>query len=647
MRNKTAHARKQPIPAAAGAVNPQKKRHAFLLILVLLVIAGVSLGAMSLLETMVVSKDAAQLGNQQTQAKYIADSGIEFLRYFLAFPKNQQDEMGGWRDNPQMFQAMNVIPDADPARIGNFTIISPNMDEMGQFAGIRYGLQNESARLNLNALVVIDESYGGAAATAAALGGADADLSSLGLSAETVEAATGTTDLQNLGRSLLMGIPGMTEDVADSILDWIDEDDEPREYGCEIEYYSQLPTPYAPTNGPIQSVEQLLLVRGVTPELLFGMDQNRNGVLDSGEMNSMGTGMMSPMGTTTQSTPTTTADGEEISQPDPLGWAQYLTLHSAEKNVDRDGNPRVYLNQEDLTLLEEELVNALGNETWATFIVAYRRSGKAGGSAMSTSDSSSSSASTGSTSSGSTGTIGGSTGSPGGSSGGSSSSSGGSGTSSGTSSAETLPWSSAYFDSVSGEAAVTLSQVLDLVDATIEVDLNGEQTIYTSPFTSDPAAMAVYMPVLMDKLTTVDGTSIPGRISVNDCPKAILLGIPSMTEEIVDAIIEARAEQSDSENRKFESWLVVEGHITIDQMRTLAPLITGGGNVFRAQIVGYFEQGPAFCRAEVIIDSAGEVPTVRMYRRMDHLGRAFSVPILGQRSGVGGVGGVGMGTNLQ
>jgi hypothetical protein len=159
--------------------------------------------------------------------------------------------------------------------------------------------------------------------------------------------------------------------------------------------------------------------------------------------------------------------------------------------------------------------------------------------------------------------------------------------------------------------------------------------------------MAIYMPVLMDKLTTVQGPAIPGRISVNDCPRAILLGIPSMTPEIVDAIIEARAEQSDSENRKFESWLVVEGHITIDQMRTLAPLITGGGSVYRAQIVGYFEQGPAFCRAEVIIDSSGDVPVVRMYRRMDHLGRGFSMPILGQRSGVGGVGGMGMGSNLQ
>jgi hypothetical protein len=309
------------------------------------------------------------------------------------------------------------------------------------------------------------------------------------------------------------------------------------------------------------------------------------------------------------------ADGEEVSQPDPLGWAQYLTLHSAEKNVDRDGNPRVFLNQEDLELLEEELVAALGNETWATFIVAYRKAGKAGGSAIA-------------------GLMGGAD-------------AGSEESGSGAASAESLPWNSAFFDSVSGEASVTLSQVLDLVDATIEVDLNGEPTKYISPFTSDPAAMAIYMPVLMDKLTTVQGPAIPGRISVNDCPRAILLGIPSMTPEIVDAIIEARAEQSDSENRKFESWLVVEGHITIDQMRTLAPLITGGGSVYRAQIVGYFEQGPAFCRAEVIIDSSGDVPVVRMYRRMDHLGRGFSMPILGQRSGVGGVGGMGMGSNLQ
>lgn len=602
-------------------------RKAFLLVMVLLVVTGVSLGSLTMLETMVVSKDSTQLSSQQTQARYVADSGIEFLRYFLAFSKSQQDEAGGWKNNPQLFQAMNVIPETDPQRVANFTMLAPNFDELGKYSGIRYGLQNESARLNLNALIVIDEQYGSAAAAMASLGGADADLSSLGISSEEVTEATGTGDLENIGRSLLMGLPGMTEDVADAILDWIDEDDEPREYGCEIEYYGQLPTPYAPTNGPIQSVEQLLLVRGVTPQLLFGLDQNRNGVLDQGEINNstmgMGVGMGSGTSAMMPTTATTSSSGEEVQQPDPLGWAAYLTLHSAEKNVDRDGNPRVYLNQEDLEALEEELVSVLGNETWATFIVAYRKAGKAGGSGGGLAGALAGGATTDTSGSSGSGTGGGT---------------GGGDTGGGANTPEPLPWSSAYFDSISGEASVTLSQVLDLVDATIEANLNGEVVIYKSPFTSDPAAMALYMPVLMDKVTTVEGTAIPGRISVNDCPREILMGIPTMTEEIVNAILEARAEQSDSENRKFESWLVVEGHITIDQMRTLAPLITGGGSVYRAQIVGYFEQGPAFCRVEAIVDGSGDVPMVRMYRRLDHLGRGFSVPVLGQRSGVGGLG---------
>ena len=60
--------------------------------------------------------------------------------------------------------------------------------------------------------------------------------------------------------SWLMAMPGMTDDVADAILDWIDEDDEPREYGAEWDYYAQLQPPYKPKNGPLDTVEELLLV---------------------------------------------------------------------------------------------------------------------------------------------------------------------------------------------------------------------------------------------------------------------------------------------------------------------------------------------------------------------------------------------------
>ena len=45
--------------------------------------------------------------------------------------------------------------------------------------------------------------------------------------------------------------------------------------GAESDYYGSLSPPYAPRNGPPVTIEELLLVRGVTPQLLFGLDAAR------------------------------------------------------------------------------------------------------------------------------------------------------------------------------------------------------------------------------------------------------------------------------------------------------------------------------------------------------------------------------------
>ena len=84
-------------------------------------------------------------------------------------------------------------------------------------------------------------------------------------------------------QKLLMTLPGMTEPIADAILDWIDPDSDQRTLGAEQEYYSSLSPPYAPRNGPLGSIEELLLVRDVTPALLFGADLNRNGLIEANE----------------------------------------------------------------------------------------------------------------------------------------------------------------------------------------------------------------------------------------------------------------------------------------------------------------------------------------------------------------------------
>jgi type II secretory pathway component PulK len=57
-----------------------------------------------------------------------------------------------------------------------------------------------------------------------------------------------------------------------SILDWIDPDDNPRVQGAESDFYqSYWPDhPYNAKNGPIDDLSELLLIRGVTPELFWG-----------------------------------------------------------------------------------------------------------------------------------------------------------------------------------------------------------------------------------------------------------------------------------------------------------------------------------------------------------------------------------------
>jgi general secretion pathway protein K len=62
------------------------------------------------------------------------------------------------------------------------------------------------------------------------------------------------------------------EDLLDAITDWLDVDDEVTRFGAESSYYLSLDRPYTCRNGAMQSLEELLLVRGVTPELFYGTE---------------------------------------------------------------------------------------------------------------------------------------------------------------------------------------------------------------------------------------------------------------------------------------------------------------------------------------------------------------------------------------
>ncbi len=58
--------------------------------------------------------------------------------------------------------------------------------------------------------------------------------------------------------------------IIDSIQDWRDKDDFTRLNGAETDYYESLDPPYACKNDLFSSIQELMYVKGITPELFFG-----------------------------------------------------------------------------------------------------------------------------------------------------------------------------------------------------------------------------------------------------------------------------------------------------------------------------------------------------------------------------------------
>ncbi|MEM9644228.1 MAG: type II secretion system protein GspK [Planctomycetota bacterium] len=540
----------------------------------LVVVAVATLACYSFTELMVAYDDSAYLQGDIVQARVNVESAMESTRLLLSQPRETWADFGGVYNNASMFQAITVSLGADGQTPSNFSVIASDLDEQGLYGGIRFGLQNESAKLNVNTLVVLEESGAGLLTLLPAAAGEGADEES---------------QSESLAVSLLMALPEMTEDTAEAILDWIDEDTEPRTSGAESEYYNALATPYDPANGPLQSVEELLLVRGVTPTLLFGADANRNGVLDADEQQRYAVSSDSPGA---------------------LGWAAYLTVHGAEANRRENGEDRVDVNSDDLETLYDDLSYALEDDLYASYIIAFRIAGDV----SDASDLASINAALGIESSGDAG---------------------GGGTQQATGPA--APWSTdalAQLD-LSGGGANEIGAILDLIGSTVTIGEGDNAQTFSSPFEDNPIALALYLPLLMDALTTQDSYVMPGRINLNECPAELLYGIPLWEAETVDLVLEARADEIDDPNRRFETWPLAAGLITLEQMKLLSPLLTGGGDVYRAQIIGYFEGAGAFHRSDVVIDATTVNPKVISIRDLSHLGRGFDLTTLGSRGVVG------------
>jgi len=62
--------------------------------------------------------------------------------------------------------------------------------------------------------------------------------------------------------------------LLDALKDWIDSDSEITGFGAESDYYQKMERPYSCKNAPLEFLEELLRVKGVTRKLFFGTKEN-------------------------------------------------------------------------------------------------------------------------------------------------------------------------------------------------------------------------------------------------------------------------------------------------------------------------------------------------------------------------------------
>ena len=554
-----------------GCLNNQSaKRRGSVLVLVMVVIAMLTLGAYSFSEIMISESEATAMYGRQAESRAFADSGVELAAAVIAAPETEED--ASLYHNPNRFRGVLLRESENARGRGYFSVITPvETDPAG--TALRNGLIDESGRLNLNQL----------------------------LSFELDETQT---------REMLMYLPDMTEEVADAILDWIDDDDTLRLYGAESDYYTSLDPPYEPRNGALKSIDELLQVAGVTADLLYGEDANRNGRLDFNENDG------------DASAPFDNSDG--ILQP---GWAAFLTVTARELNQRADGTERTYINNGVLDELYDSLAEEF-DEDIAQFVVAFRMYGvyvdpAAPGETAASEESDSLDLSSDSNSDSNT-------------------DSGNSRTSEGG----LVEAAAAIGNALGGNAQGTVSRggmdlsngakydlesLYELIGAQVEAEVEGQEMLLQSPWAADPGSMQTYLPTLLDALTVVEGPELSGRINVNQARIEILLGIPDMTEDIAQAITsssmigaegEAIAEQATM--RTNTGWLVSQGIVDLPTMIKLDRFLTGRGHVFRAQIVGFFEEGGGYTRVEATIDATESPAKVVSVSDLTELGRGYT-----------------------
>jgi DNA uptake protein ComE-like DNA-binding protein len=259
---------------------------------VLIVVMVVCLGLVSLTlvfgRSMLTAYRGADNGLAGVQAQLAIEGGVRYAEYLIT-----SGTQAGAMPDSTTFQS-----DALPVGDGTFWFIGePSATDPVDTPA--FGLVDEASKLNLNT-------------------------------------ATST---------MLQGLPGMTQDIADYIVSWRTTSTSGTSAATSTMKYA-----------PFESVDELVMVTGTDATLLYGQDANLNHVIDSNE----------------SAATSTLNSGSRIDS----GLFEYVTVFSREPNVQTDGTTaRVNVTKLSSTALSTLLTTAFGASRAEQILAKARAAG--------------------------------------------------------------------------------------------------------------------------------------------------------------------------------------------------------------------------------------------------------------------------------
>ncbi|TWT63786.1 General secretion pathway protein K [Rubinisphaera italica] len=555
------------------------ERRGFLLVIVMVVIVMASLTCYQFADRMTTERQVVNVYKMESQAQQAAESAIDYMMAMLTDPEMDLSTLPTLPAEDYAWQI--ILPGSPDLESPNdLMAVVLSRQSTVQYGELTFGFASEAGKINLNALAELD------------------------------------VPLEDQ-RNMLMSLPEMTETLADTILDFIDKDATPRDFGTESDDGEIIIR-----NAPLTSLDELLVIPEITPSLIYGEDTNRNGLLDSSEDD----GELRE--------PYDDADGVLT-----LGWEDSLTLWSRETNLRPDGTPKINLNSDDLVQLEADLTSEFGSDL-ATFVIAYRQNGPK-------KQSSTSSGGSGSGSGGSGSGNGSMNSQPAPQSGSGRTRGGGSTNQQQTTPAPAPAAPTSQLDSLlpdwnltklftvqamqsspssqngggassagsstgssSNSGQYQLQSPYELIGAIVEDD--GDDLI--SPW---QVGDLTFLAQMEESLTINEGETRDGRIDMNYATYESLAGLPEISDALIDEILSGTG-----------SWvspaeLLQNGQIDVAGVVQLEPFLTAQSRTYRFIAAGFWKTGGPVVRIEVVLDVAGAAPVILQHRNLTATGPGY------------------------